>query len=909
MIAEQERVDLKALKQSIDLLALARERGLEPTRHGHDKWKVNCPFHDDTEASLIITPHKNLWHCFGCDKGGSAIDLVKELDGITVKEAILQLADKTNGRIRSAADLPERVASPGKLSAARPSSEPPRRPPEQQKLLNKVAEFYHKALYQHPEGRAYLKERGLTDAALLEGFRIGYANGTILDAIPPEGEVLEHLQALGILDKQKREHFRDCIVFPIFDQHGNVTEMYGRKVLEGCKVQHLYLPGPHAGVWNHTCARTSSYLLLTESLIDAATLWQAGYKNATACYGTNGLTEDHIKLFETNQVERLYLVMDGDDAGRRGAKRAADKIKHLGVELFTVALPEGHDPNSYFLDGGNIEAFDALLKTAAPLDGQMRTGEAPQSDITKKQGTARVENTPQGFHVNFADRAYDVRTIDGGTTKLRATIKALTNDRNRFHIDTVDLYAARSRKTFTADVAKLYQEEQPLIDFDLNRIIQQCETQSEDLGPVVQEIIRLTDKERREAERFAKRKDLLDTIAKDFVKCGYVGERQNVLLAYLTMTSRKMQNPLAILILSGSGSGKSALQDTALAFCPEEDLVKLTSITERALFYKDETSLKHKVLALEELAGAEDASYAIRNLISSGVLVIEATVKDPLTGRMTTMENKVYGPTAVFQTTTNPDVDPETRSRFIITTIDESHEQTKAILHAQRIARTLEGFHAKLERDQVFKRHHALQRILRPLAVINPYGKLLTYTDEQLLTRRDHPKYLDLIEAVAFVHQYQKAVKRLSVHGEQVEYIEVSLRDITLANELATEILGKSLDELNGPSRRLLLLTEKMVAEWAKTQNTEPHCIEFTRRQLREYTRWSDYQVRTHIAQLVELEYLVPCGGRQGTEYRYRLYWDGQGKAGERFMLGLKPVEQIRKEAEVLGIRDETPRG
>ena len=100
-----------------------------------------------------------------------------------------------------------------------------------------------------------------------------------------------------------------------------------------------------------------------------------------------------------------------------------------------------------------------------------------------------------------------------------------------------------------------------------------------------------------------------------------------------------------------------------------------------------------------------------------------------------------------------------------------------------------------------------------------------------------------------------------------------------------------------------------MVGEWAKTQNTESHCIEFSRRQVREHTRWSDYQVRTHIAQLVDLEYLVPCGGRQGSEYRYRLYWDGQGKEGERFLLGLKPVDQIRQEAELLGIKDESPRG
>ena len=893
MIATQERIDLKALKQSVDLLALVRSRGHEPIRHGSGKWKINCPFHDDQEASLVITPEKNLWHCMGCDKGGSPIDFIKESDHLTTGQAIRALA----------ADLP---AGGGKPLRPPEKPTPDKEPlnPGQQTLLNKVAAFYHKELFKYPEGISYLKERGLTEPALLETFKIGYATDTLRDAIPPEGDMLDDLQAIGILDNQGREHFRDCIVFPIHDHHGNVVEMYGRKIIEGGKVQHLYLPGAHAGIFNHVCARASSYLLLTESLIDAATLWQAGYKNVTALYGTNGLTQDHARLIQTHDIQRLYLVMDGDDAGRRGAERTAQKLKALGLDIMAVQLPQGHDPNSYFIDGGSVEKFDALLKAAKPViaSSSEPLREIPQSDITRKQGTAKIQDTPDGFRITFVKRTYDVRTIDAGPGKLKATIKALTEQKNSFHIDTVDLYSARSRKTFIADASKLFREEGEIIQADLNRIIEHLEAQAHKPEPVKQQIIQLTDKERRAAERLAKRKDLLDVITKDFHKCGYVGETANVQLAYLAMTSRKMKRPLAMLILSGSGSGKSALQDTACALCPDEDLVKLTSLTERALFYKGETSLQHKVLALEEAAGAEDAAYAIRSLISSGVLVIETTIKDQLTGRMTTVENKVYGPTSVLLTTTQPDIDPETLTRFIVTTIDESQQQTAKILEAQRISRTLDGFKLRIEQEAIYKKHHAMQRLLKPLHVVNPYGKLLTYNDEQLLTRRDHPKYLDLIETIAFLHQYRKAVKHISINGQAVDYIEADLSDITLANELATEILGKSLDELNGPSRRLLILTEKMVNEWAKSQNTEPHCIEFTRRQLREHTRWSDYQVRTHIGQLVDLEYLVPCGGRQGAEYKYRLYWDGQGRNGERFLLGLKPVEQIRKEAQLLGI-------
>jgi PAS domain-containing protein len=266
------------------------------------------------------------------------------------------------------------------------------------------------------------------------------------------------------------------------------------------------------------------------------------------------------------------------------------------------------------------------------------------------------------------------------------------------------------------------------------------------------------------------------------------------------------------------------------------------------------------------------------------------------------MENRVYGPTAVLLTTTRPDTDPETRSRFLVTTIDESRAQTARILDAQRKARTLEGFQRKLAREGILKRHHALQRLLRPLPVFNPFADLLTFNDERLLMRRDQPKYLALIEAVAFLRQMQKPVKQTVADGRAYDYVEATLADIAAANELAVEILGRSLDELSGPSRRLLLFIEELATAKARKGGEPPAAVLFTRRELREFTRWSDYQIKTHIRQLEELEYLVPVSGRNGQQYQYRLVWDGQGKEGQPFMLGIKSVETLRREAAALGL-------
>ena len=205
---------------------------------------------------------------------------------------------------------------------------------------------------------------------------------------------------------------------------------------------------------------------------------------------------------------------------------------------------------------------------------------------------------------------------------------------------------------------------------------------------------------------------------------------------------------------------------------------------------------------MEEIAGAQGADYAIRNLISAKKLVIESTVKNPLTGKLETQVNTVHGPTAVFQTTTNPRTDAETRSRFILMSVDESPEQTRAILEAQRQSHTLDGWRKRHAREAILRRHHALQRLLKPVVVVNPFEPFLSYPDEQLLVRRDHPKYLHLILAVTFLHQLQRPVKHDA--GRWATIIETTLDDIAIANDLAHQLLGHSLDDLSRPSRELL---------------------------------------------------------------------------------------------------------
>jgi hypothetical protein len=263
---------------------------------------------------------------------------------------------------------------------------------------------------------------------------------------------------------------------------------------------------------------------------------------------------------------------------------------------------------------------------------------------------------------------------------------------------------------------------------------------------------------------------------------------------------------------------------------------------------------------------------------------------------MRTEEYTVKGPVAVMITTTAPELEGETASRFLFLTIDESSQMTEAIHKKQREADTIEGLISRKKGDTIIKKHHTVQRLLKPLSVVNPYTGYLTYPATSLRTRRDHKKYLGLMRAIAFLFQYQREIKKVTVDNKEVEYIEVTLDDIDKANKLANEVLGQSLDELAPPSRALLTLIYQMVKEHTQKQEIPLDQFFFNRRMIREYTLWSDWQIRAHIKQLEDMEYIYVKFGARGKEYCYALQYKGQAEDQGKCYLNLTPIEEIRKQ-------------
>jgi hypothetical protein len=513
----------------------------------------------------------------------------------------------------------------------------------------------------------------------------------------------------------------------------------------------------------------------------------------------------------------------------------------------------------------------------------------------KKRESSGLEKNESGFSIQYGNRRYEIKGVEKSKTKLKVTVKASpAGEDKRFYLDSVDLYSHRSRVLFAKACSVYFGEEAELVQEDLGKLVEMAERYEPEEGPKAPAFT-MTKEQEGEAFAFLKDPNLLTQILEDFETCGYTGEEANKLMGYLAAVSRKLEDPLSVLVQSRSAAGKSTLQDAVLRFVPREDYEKYTRLTGQALFYKDENGLSHKLLAIEEEAGAREASYSIRNLQSAKALSIATTGKDPVTGKLKTAEYQVKGPVALMLTTTSVDMDYETQNRFITLTIDESKGMTERILENQRVLETLAGMKQRREQDKVTVKHQNAQRLLKPLAVVNPYALKLTFPADSLRARRDHKKYLGIIKTIAFLHQYQREVKSYSIEGENVSYIEVELSDIEKANRLAGEILGQTVGELSAPSRALLGIVRQMVRAHGK----DKAIYRFTRRDIREFSGWSDFQVKTHIQELTDLEYLYSVTGKKGKEYVYELVSvSGEkmpnGNEDEKpFLTGLTKVEAL----------------
>jgi hypothetical protein len=785
--------------------------------------------------------------------------------------------------------------------------------------LKAVSDYYSATLLKSAAALEYLTKRKFDDPDLIDHFHLGFSDRSLGLQLPDKtrkagAAIRERLTFLGILKPNGRELLRGSLVVPVFDESGQIVQMFGHKVRNDLRKGTptvVWLPGPRAGLWNVQTLAESKFVILCQDPLAGLTAWAKGDRNVVSILGLDAPTDDLAVTFEKHGVTEVAIAFEDTDAGNTKAAALAEKLKVQGDQCVHVTEP--HKSATISTAHPTISIIETVAPATelvasppsqppTPQPPAVPTPSAIPALSTAAAQPPHLEEQGQLDEVVIAigDRKYRARGLSRNTTfavlKVNVLVTRTTETGSLFHTDTFDLLVARQRAAFTRAASIELGLKEEVVKKDVGTVLLRLEEEQEKLirkalAPAPPSYT-MTEADTAAALELLRSPNLIERTQQDFERCGLIGEKNNALLGYLAVLSRKLDQPLALLIRSSSAAGKSALMEALLDFTPEEDRQRYSAMTAQSLFYLGETGLRHKVLAVSEDQGTERIAYPLKLLLSDGELSIASTGKDT-TGKLIAETYKVRGPVSLMLTSTAADIDEELTNRCLTLTVNEDPAQTRAIHQLQRERETLEGLLARKGRERVRKLHQDAQRLIRPLAVLNPHVKELRFPDAQTRMRRDFLKYIAVVKTIALLHQQQREVKTATVDGETIEYIEVVPSDISLANQLCRPVFGQSLDDLAPQARRLLHLLDRMVTEACAKQGIDRTDLRFHRRDIRAFTGWSDFQVRVHLKRLIELEAVLVHQGGRGRLFEYQLLFDGKTDNGV-WALGLLDPETVQ---------------
>src|SRR3989338_5336361 len=334
--------NIEEIKQKVDIVDLLGEYVNLPPAGSN--FKANCPFHHEKTASFMVSPERQIWHCFGCGLGGDQFKFIQQIEVVDFTEALRILANRAGVKLESF--RPEEHNQKTKLLD----------------LLKTLTSHWQKILWEEPQAefvRDYLKKRGVMEVTAKE-YELGYALESWDDAVKflqTKGYSLKEMADAGVSitgDKGRPyDRFRNRLMFAIRDVHGNVVGFTGRKMNEEDKGG-KYVNSPQTLVYNKSQVlynldlakaeiRRLGYVILVEGNMDALSCYQAGTKNAVAVSGT-ALTEEQIKLIKRFN-NNVMIAFDADAAGLNANLRGVDLAWQAGLNVKVINLSGGKDPD------------------------------------------------------------------------------------------------------------------------------------------------------------------------------------------------------------------------------------------------------------------------------------------------------------------------------------------------------------------------------------------------------------------------------------------------------------------------------------------------------------------------------------------------------------------------------------
>ena len=315
-----------------------------------------CPFHGEKTASFSVAPDKGIYYCFGCHKGGGAVNFMMEVEGLSYPDAVRALAKRAGMEVPEDEQYQSRYRKQERLWA----------------LMKEAGRFFHTQLFS-PAGSEclqYVQKRGLTKA-IVTSFGIGFAPNSwnaLVDAMRKKGYTDEELKDADLVgEKNGRiyDRFRNRLMFPIFDVRGNVIG-FGGRVLDDSKPKYLnsnetIIFNKRKNLFGLNFAKKTKQpnMILVEGNIDVVTLHQYGFDNAVASLGTS-LTEEQVALL-SRYTEQVVLTYDGDEAGQRAAQRAIPMLEKAGIQVKVLQMKDAKDPDE-FLHKFGADRFKLLLE-------------------------------------------------------------------------------------------------------------------------------------------------------------------------------------------------------------------------------------------------------------------------------------------------------------------------------------------------------------------------------------------------------------------------------------------------------------------------------------------------------------------------------------------------------------------
>ena len=839
-------MELKDIKQQLTINQVLQHYNLKPDKNN----RLLCPFHNDKNPSLQIYPATNTYCCFSsnCNAGtGDTIQFIQLKENCSKHEALIKATALLNGNTVAVQPTAAKLF----IEAS---------PLEKIAVITKLFKYFTKALPLTKKAVDYLEGRAINYKLHEVGCNAGDWHHKL-----NEKNFIASCESYGLLKAKPAGGFttwaKDCIIFPLKNADNKIISLYGRSTTNDKEQRHFYLSN-REGLYPGYPSLQTKKLILTESIIDAASLLQQGEikSNYTilSLYGTNGLTDEHIKaITELPQLEEIILMLNADEPGEAATHKHAHTLHNLHphLRITHTSLPAGEDVNSVLCTHDDAGVLQSIIDERKNFSFSIEKEKQSSSGITPASLTKL--NTSNQELLIYDNCQLRIEVWGGikitGLDRMKVTLKVQHKEKQLLPIrDTLDLYSRQQTENLIQTISENFDANIKQTETTISELTNELENyrikKIESLQPKQETKNELSQAQRTTAINELKKEKLLERHNKMIGLTGIVGEEKNRMIAYLIYTMRKQQNPLHVMFLGASGSGKTYLQEKISELIPDEDKMEITQITENALYYFKQEELKHKLIIFEDLDGALQVFYPMRELQTKKKISKTVTLKDSK-GNLKTITIVVEGPVCISGCTTKEKIYEDNANRCILLYIDMSKDQDKKIMEYHA---AVESGDIDTEREQQYKElFKNIQRVLRPIQVNNPYSKFITLPEAVFKPRRTITLLRGFIKAIAFYHQYQREVKK-DKHGQL--YIDVTYEDIEQGFYYMKDVLFSKSDELTKATREFLELLKQL----SKQSGSDT----FNAKMIREQLRMNPGNMKRYLSELVRYGYIKANGNR-----------------------------------------------